>query len=276
MKYSFYILFFLVLTQAVMATSVERKIIIENNQFYFTTIDEQFQIATLHTGKISQPLDSAKLFALPAGRNYDYPINPFSWDLYKGTFYGINFLTHPMNSRNAALKRFPLSSLEVWNDKITALDMIMKSIDQNTFTRNDPYQYVSSKSNVLNHFFYDGIAMNDTSYFMAICNNNEISIWNYNEKKWVQGIDQKFPFNNYFSLFKMNKKLYLVTSEGSIFSVENYRLTLVKNKSLGDKLANYIMIENRDNKTFSIMKSSQLNFAQPLDKQIVKNAVKLF
>ena len=68
----------------------------------------------------------------------------------------------------------------------------------------------------------------------------------------------------------------MVTSEGSIFSVKNYRLTLVKNKTLGAKLADCILIEDRDHKTFSFMKSSQLNFAQPLDKQIAKSAVKLF
>ena len=259
-----------------MAKNVERKIIIVNDQFYFTSIDEEFQIATLHTGKISQPLDSAKLLALPLGRNYNFPIIPFSWDVCKDNFYGINFLVHPLNSKMEALKRLPLSSLQPWSDKITVKDMILKSFNENRFTRNEPYQYVTTKSNTLDHFFYDGIAMNDSSYFMAISNNYEISIWNYNEKKWAHGVDQKFQSENYFSLFKFNKKLFLVTAEGKFFSVQDYSLVLLEGKTLGDILANCIIIENRDNKTISVIKKDQLDFGQPLDKQIAKKAKKIF
>ena len=118
--------------------------------------------------------------------------------------------------------------------------------------------------------------MNDSSYFMAISNNHEISIWNYNEKKWAHGVDQKFQSENYFSLFKFNKKLFLVTAEGKIFSVQDYSLVLLEGKTLGDILANCIIIENRDNKTISVIKNDQLDFGQPLDKQIAKKAKKIF
>ena len=67
--------------QSALPQKIERKIIIKNNNFYYTTIDEEFQIATLHIGKTTDSLNAAKHYALPAGRNYDEPVNPFSWDV---------------------------------------------------------------------------------------------------------------------------------------------------------------------------------------------------
>jgi len=275
MKSFFYILFFLLITLGAFAQEMERKIIIVNSRYYFTTIDPEFQIATLHTGKISEPMSSAKLLALPAGRNYAEPINPFSWDLFKGNFYGINFLSHPMNDRNEAIKRFPVTSLQAWNKDLKPIDMIMKSVDAPMLTTNDPYAYVIKKSNTLEHFFYDGIAMNDSSYYMAISNKDEISFWNYDGKKWNQGPEQKFDTENYFSIFKWNNKLYIIRGDGQLFVVNDLKLTMLK-KSIGGPLSNYTIIENRDNKSISFVKNKDLDYGQGLDKLLSKKAVKLF
>lgn len=258
-----------------LAQELERKIIIENNQFYYTTIDSEFQVATLFTGLVTESMKSAKSFAIPAGRNYAEPIIPFSWDLCMGSFYGINFLSHPLNDRFEALKKFPIASLEMWSDKIKPIDLILKSVDQNMYTNNAPYQAVLAKSSILNDFFFDAIAANDSSYFVAICNDHFISIWNYDGKKWTHGQEQKFPFTGYFTLTKTNNKLFLITGQGQIYSIQNLDLTVVKNKSLSGALSDYTIVENRDEKSIYVFKNKDLNFSQPFDKLLSKKAIKL-
>ena len=51
--------------------------ITESGNYYFTTIDELTQLATLHTGKDTSKIKSAKKLAMPVGRNFDDPIIPF-------------------------------------------------------------------------------------------------------------------------------------------------------------------------------------------------------
>ncbi|MDD5569826.1 MAG: hypothetical protein PHD97_01570 [Bacteroidales bacterium] len=276
MRYFIYIFVFLITAVVTVAQNIERKIVIENNQFYYTSIDEEFQIATLHTGKISESLKSARLLALPAGRNYAEPVNPFSWDLHNDNFYCVNFILHPLNDRNEALKRFPVSTLKTWSNEVNVMDMLMKSVDRNMFAPNNPYQYIVSKSNIFNCFFYDGIALNDSSYFVAICNNNLISIWNYNGKKWEHGSDMEFPYCNYFSLFIHNENLYLISGEGNIFSVKDYSMALVNDKSVGDALSDCVIIENRDDNSISVMKNNNIDFNRALDEQIINKAIKIF
>ena len=178
MKYISLILFYFVASTFVDGQNIERKIIIENGKYYYTTIDEEFQIATVHIGKSTEALKEAKHFALPAGRNYDAPINPFSWDLNKGFIYAINFLVHPLNDRNEALKKIKLSSLQEWDSTVTSIKLLMQSVDQNMFALNDPYIFTTKRSNILTNFYFDGIAINDSSYCMVMTNNDELTVWN--------------------------------------------------------------------------------------------------
>ena len=66
MKPFFALLFFSFISFAISAQMIERKIIIENSHFYYSTIDEEFQIATLHVGNVSDGLKKSKKHS-PAG-----------------------------------------------------------------------------------------------------------------------------------------------------------------------------------------------------------------
>ncbi|MGZ4048179.1 MAG: hypothetical protein ACXVNN_02385, partial [Bacteroidia bacterium] len=220
MKSFFGSLFFMFISIALTAQALERKIIIENKHFYYTTIDAEFQIATLHIGNVSEALKTGGNLALPAGRNYDDPINPFSWDVLKDDFYAVSFLNHPLNDRNEALKRVKISSLQEWdNNKVTVLSMIMKSIDLPPFAYNDPYLSTIKRSNTLNNFFYDGIAISDSSYYMVITNNGELSIWNYNGLAWKSSEIQKIPVDGFFTLFELKKHPYLILNNGQVYEI---------------------------------------------------------
>jgi hypothetical protein len=276
MKKLLSLFFFSYLVFTINAQSIERKMVISGGVFFYTTIDEEFQMATLHKGKFSATLKSEKKLALPAGRNYNHPVVPFSWDVLKTNFYGISFLTHPLNDRNEALKRLPISDLKEWSDKVTIPDMLMKSVDQNMFAYNDPYLFILKRSNVLDHFFYDGIALNDSSYMMAIANNGELSIWNYNGINWQHGTIQSLPTDDYFSLFAVGKKAYLAAASGQIYEIVNNTVMAVSVKAIGEPLNNGFLIVNKDDRSVYFMKNSQLDKTTPLNKQLRKKAIKLF
>lgn len=276
MKKLFAIFVFFMIASVSQAQPIERKIVISHNTFFYTTIDVEFQLATLHKGNISSALNAAKDLALPAGRNYDQPIVPFSWDVLNNTVYAVNFLAHPMNDKNEALKRFPISGLQEWSDKITMTDMLMKSVDQNMFAYNDPYMFVLKRSNILDHFFYDAIAINDSSYLMAIANNGELSIWNYNGTKWEHGNIIQLKTDDYFTLFPFGKKVYMALSSGDVYEVTKNNVIAVPGKTIGEPLSNGFIILNKDDNSVCFMKNSQLDKITPLNKQIKKKAIKIF
>ncbi|MBL0327944.1 MAG: hypothetical protein IPP64_00655 [Bacteroidetes bacterium] len=60
MQKTFFVSFFIFLTSLLLGQSIERKIIIQNGNYFFTTIDDNNQLATLHTGKDTAAIRNAK------------------------------------------------------------------------------------------------------------------------------------------------------------------------------------------------------------------------
>ena len=258
------------------AQSIERKIIIQNGKYYYTTIDPEFQMATLHTGNYADPLKTEIKLALPAGRNYNDPVVPFAWDLFNTSFYAINFLNHPLNDRNEAIKKFDAGTLTEWSDKVTVQDMLMKSIDNNMFTYNLPYMSLLNKTNTLNNFYYDAVAMNDTAYYMAIANNGEFSLWNYNGVCWKQGKVHSLPLSGYFTLLASKKQLFLFLNDGSAKQLTMNEMITANDKSVKTTLSNGFFVMNKDENTIKFMKNDQLNQEKPLSELVKKKAITIF
>lgn len=256
--------------------TVERKIVIKDNLFFYTTIDEENQLGTLHTDSISKPLKNAKKLALPAGRNYREPINPFSWDIRDRSMYAVSFLDHPLNNKNEALKCFMLSSLQEWNDTLTPISLIMKSVDQNMFAYNEPYKFMKHQSNTLSGFQFDGILLEDSSYTMVIVNNNELSIWNYAHKKWTHSQLQSFAINGFFSLFEANKQLYIILNNGNIHKVLKEKIQQTPDKVTTRPLTENTLILDRDKNTVRLIKNNELNMKTPFNELIEKKAISIF
>lgn len=272
----FFVSFFILLSCCVFSQSLERKIIIQNGNYFFTTIDELTQLATLHTGKDTAKLKNAKLLAMPAGRNFDDPIVPFSWDLVDTSVFAISFLLHPLNDRNEAIKRMNIASLKEWNKITTPMDLIMLSVDMNPFAYNDPYLFVTRRSNTISGFFYDAVVVNDTSFVMAISNNGELSIWNYNGKEWKHSEVQKFPVEGFFSLFTLKNKTYLATNVGGLYEISLKGIEAAENKSAGTNLSSSTLIINKDDNTVWYIKNNDINQHTPLNELIKKKAVRIF
>ena len=275
MQKTFFVSFFILVSSVVFAQSIERKIIIQNGNYYFTTIDELTQLATLHTGKDTSKIKNAKKLAMPAGRNFDDPIIPFCWDVVDTSVYAISFLLHPLNDRNEAIKSMNINSLKEPSKTVTPMDLIMLSVDMNPFAYNDPYLFVTRRSNTIEGFFYDGIAVNDSSYTMAISNNGELSIWNYNGKEWKHSEVMKFPIDGYFSLYAMNGKTYLIHNNGITQEVSVDGVSKAK-EDMGARIKDGIIIINKDKKRVYYIENKDLNSQTPLDELINKKALLIF
>lgn len=254
------------------AQNIERKIIIDKDQCYFTTIDPEFQIATLHVVAIDKPLKTAKEYAIPAGRSLSTPVIPFSWDLSGQNLFAINFMNNALNNRRNAIKCIPLHSLIVWNDKLSISDVVMKSTEVMPYTRFEPYAYVTEKSNLLDHFFFDCIATSDSSLCLAISNNGELSIWEFRNNSWTKGEELKMVNDNFFSLFNDQHQTYLITSSGAVHAVQNNRLKKQPETSLNNSLADGILIIDKVNRRILFLENAKLN-RQKSVAEIVKDAI---
>ena len=146
----------------------------------------------------------------------------------------------------------------------------MYGVEMNPFAYNEPYLFVTRRSNILEGFFFDGISTSE-GYTMAISNNGELSIWNYNGKEWKHGEVLKLPFDGCFSLFEKNKKTYLIMNSSEIYEVSTSGVVSTK-KNIGATLKGVILIINKDNKTVSFIKNSDLNQSTPLNELITKKA----
>jgi hypothetical protein len=224
---------------------IDRKVIVEDGNYYYVKIHEYNQIGTLHVLKGTDLPDSGKAYALPAGRSYFEPVNPFSWDVADSFVYAISFLDHPLNDRNEALKRFEMSALKQWSEGVRPEELMMYSVDYNMYAYNEPYQYMIKQSNILEGFFFDAVEWKD-GYWMVIANQGKLMVWKYNDGQWSHSelLDQ--PTNAYFSLVIHDDQLNLVTNGGEIYSVSIKGLESVKKGGASMSLNNGVLIEDRD------------------------------
>lgn len=271
-------IFILLILQALSAISQnpERKIIIENGVCYYTTIDPEFQIATLYAVAFDKPMKMAKKYVLPAGRNVSIPIIPFSWDMVGKDVFAINFMNNALNNRRNAIKRIPINTLNEWTEKTSISDVVMKSTEIQPYIPFEPYSYITDKSSVLDHFFFDAVATTDSSFCFAVSNNGELTIWHHANKKWERGETINMQTNDFFSLFLYKKQVYLATSEGKIYAIQNNTLLIPTEKNINKLLADGVLIVNKMNNTVSFIDKAKLNEQKSLEEMMKSSSIPLF
>lgn len=259
----------------VYAQNIERKIILKDSKLYYTTIDSHLQIATLHTVSVTDSVTPFVRLAVPAGRNYREPLNPFCWDINTYFFYAINFVDHPMNNKFNAIKRIPLTSLREWDSLNTPRKILSKSTEQPIYCDFQPYKFIVSKSSELDHFFFDAIVRKDSSYSLVIANKGELSVWCYKEKKWSQS--SAFPFNldHFFTLFEHKGKLFMLQSNGHIYELSMNKAPVLKKLRTVKPLTEGVLLINKDQEKILFIKDNQLNWKLP-PKDIIKKAINIF
>ena len=240
---------------------IDRKIIIEDDQYYCVTIDERYQIGTLHTASIQDTLLHGKALALPAGRSLLSEDKPLSWDLRDTNIYAVSFMDHPMNDRNEAIKLLSLNQLKSW-ESTRPEEVIMHSVDHNMLVYNDPYKNVISRSKFLDGFYFDALFFNG-AYWMLTCHNNELFCWKYENDTWQSSELQKVNFEGNFSLFIEDNALMLLSKSGSIYRVSMEGIQLEKEGEKGFDLNKVILVENRDTGSLSYLDKVHMDKEMP-------------
>lgn len=237
----------------------ERKIIIEDGEYFYVTVDDNYQIGTLFRGSINRPITEGKSYALPAGRGMSAETNPLAWDVEDGSMYAISFLDHSLSDRNESIKKFSLSDLKQWGDEGVGIgEMIMESVDHHMYILNEPYLFIQSRSKYLHHFYFDAIYANG-AYWMAIGNNDELTIWKCTDTGWEHSEVFEFPISGPFSLIENGEQLTLRTSDTELFNVGLEQVTSAELAKPGVFLKDIVLVENRDENKNYYIKSGLLN-----------------
>lgn len=260
------------------AQEFERKVIIKDGVFYYVSVDENLQIGTLYKGDMDELLKEAKAYAIPAGRGVSAQTNPLAWDIDGKEMIAVNFMDHSLNDRYEAIKKFSLKDLKMWGTSLTVDEVIMQSVDATQYVFNEPYYFVKERSDYLNHFYFDGVMLN-SNYWMAVTNNEELTIWNnLDSSNWQHGnVIKDFKVDGPFTLLTMNDGIYLITNSGKAFEVSILKgvSEVTLNVPATFRLKDIVLIDNRDNNTLSYMNRSQFNYEKSMKDMINEMAVEM-
>jgi hypothetical protein len=254
---------------------VERKIIIDKGICYYTTIDPEFQIATLYAFDFQKSIKSARKLVLPAGRNSNVPVIPFCWDIAGTDILAINFMNNARSNRKQAVKRIPIRSLNEWDEKTSISEVILSSSEYPPYTHFEPYIHTTETSTVLDHFFFDGIALSDSSFCFVMSNDEKLTSWYYQNTQWSRGEEIAMQPDGFFSLFAYKAQPYLILPDGSIYALKNNRITEQPEKKINAKLADVILIINKMNDTVLFINASAFDEKKSMA-ELMKNAVPIF
>lgn len=250
---------------------IERKIIVEKEQYYFFTINEETQLATLYTGSINEKLIKAKKYQMPIGREFNDAFNPLCFDINNGQFIGVNWILNSMNSRYEALKKFTLKDWLKPHPEWTVEDWAQVSFDQPTFAPNEPWDRMLEENNVLENCYFDLTQIENK--VMAICNQGKLRIWYFAGGKWIE----KSPaipvdFTSYFSLaFGNGSSICLVDAMGNVYKMNEAQTTINKVRSSNSIKPQILIVDKDKHKTYRI--AAETIEAATMDN--LKNIIKL-
>lgn len=232
--------------------AIERKIVIEHGQFYFFTIDEETQLATLHTGAVTEKLSSAAGYPVPIGRERAEAFNPLCFDISNNTLIGINWILNSNNSRYEALKKIDLRDWKKMRRDWTSEDWAQVSFDQPVLAPNVPWQEMIEANNVLDHCFFDLVQIE--SKIMAICNQGQLRIWAFAGEKWTP-LSKPVPvgFTRYFSLVSVKGAgIAVIDGQGSVYRLDEASGTMSKVKNGNETQAQLLIVDYDAYKTYTV------------------------
>lgn len=244
---SFFCLFFSIffLSQSAFAQlKIERKIIIQDGQFYFFTVDDETQLATLYSGSVNQKLKGVRKRLFPIGREFTEPFNPLAFDIYGDEFVGINWMLNSMNGRYEAIKKI---SIKDWNKvraEWTNEDWGQVSFDMPVAAPNEPWERMLDVNNVLENCFFDLIKSN--TIVMGVCNQGQLWIKEYKGNIWKNKAELKVPFTQYFTLVnRPNGQIGILDAASNYYALDEQKndLTLIRK---GNFLKAQIVIIDKD------------------------------
>jgi hypothetical protein len=259
------------------AQNFERKVIVKAGVFHYVSVDENLQIGTLYKGAMDGLLKEAKAYAIPAGRGISAQTNPLAWDIDGDDMYAVNFMDHSLNDRFEAIKKFGINDLKLWGPNVNVDELIMQSADAPMYVFNEPYFFIKNRSDYLNHFYFDGVVLNG-NYWMAVSNNEELTIWNHIGEEWYHSeVIENFKVDGPFSLLAAGEAVCLITNNGKAYqiTVNEGAKAVTFSVDATFKLNDVVLIDDRDKKAIYYMKTSQFNYEKSMTDMFNEMAIKV-
>lgn len=231
---------------------IERKIIIDKGQYYFFTVDDETQLATLYTGALDEKLIRAKKYPMPIGRELNDVFNPLSFDINDGKLVGINWILNSMNSRYEAIKKINIRDWLKPHPEWTIEDWAQVSFDQPLLVPNEPWERMIEENNVLENCFFD--IMQIEAKVMAICNQGKLRIWHSAGGRWVKKSTAiPVDFISYFSLASIKSgTICLVDAFGNVYKINDAETAITKVRTSVNPKPQILIVDNDHFKTYTI------------------------
>lgn len=228
---------------------IDRKIIIEQGQYYYCSIDNETQLATLHFGIAKQKLGQANHKLIPIGRAIEDPLNPLCFDIQHNEILGVNWILNSNNSRHDAIK---LIKLKDWKPKNTfSTEKILSiSFEQNTYANNEPWLKMLADTNVLYHCFFDLIQLKQR-LVMAVCNQNKLRISFFENGVWSHHALINFEPQGYFSLVFNGTSLGIIDAQGNVY-IYNEQSNTLKNVAIAHNTDQLLIVDKDHNALYTI------------------------
>ncbi|MFT5822009.1 MAG: hypothetical protein ACI8ZM_003265 [Crocinitomix sp.] len=259
------------------AQDFERKVIIKDGMFNYVSVDDNLQIGTLYKGAMGGLLKDAKAYAIPAGRGISAQTNPLAWDIAGEDMYAVNFMDHSLNDRYESIKKFAIKDLKLWGANVTIDELIMQSVDAPMYVFNEPYYFIKGRSDFMNHFYFDGVVQ-EGNYWMAVTNNEELTIWNHIGDEWYHSeVIENFKVDGPFSLLTVGESIYLITTNGKAYqiSVNGGAVEVTFSVDATFRLNDVVLIDDRDKDEIYYMNKSQFNYEKSMTDMLSEMAIKV-
>lgn len=221
----------------------ERRIIIEADTFYAVEIDRPTQVGKLYKGNINQPVDSAVIYALPAGaRMRNKTPQSFAWTLHNDSIYCINATEYAMNSHVNSLKAIPLKFLGHYDAKANPTKLLIQAALGNCRIKNIPLSETYAEYVYADDLYYDLVMYNNTLYqFIAVM--DEFKAWHYENGQWTASDVLPMKFEGPFVAYVRGDRISLVNGRGDEFEYPS-----LKHNPAGSNTdpAKMLLVEDRD------------------------------
>lgn len=236
----------------------ERKLIIENDRYTYVTVNDNYQLATLYRGNINEPLREAVRYQLPLGRNLTAQLNPLAWDLTGDSIVAINFMDHVLNDRYESIKKIGVKGLEKWHEGIDIGSVMNRSVELPSYVLNQPYLFVKEQSDILNHFYFDLVVI-DQALWLVMSNNGSYVVWKYDGQKWEQSKVFEKTFRGYFTLIEKNQEPFLILSDGEMLKIALDKITVEQTPTANFELKDVVLVSDRDKGQHFFLKMNLLS-----------------
>lgn len=257
---SVFLLFcFITSKTAIGQLTIDRKIIIEQGQYYYCSIDNETQLATLYFGTAKQKLQQANHKIIPLGRAIEDPLNPLCFDIQHNEILGVNWILNSNNSRYDAIK---LIKLKDWKPKSTfnTEQILSISFEQNNYANNEPWLKMLADTNVLYQCFFDLIQLKQR-LVMAVCNQNKLRISFLENGVWRHHALINFEPKGYFSLLFNGTSLGIIDAQGNVYRYNEQSNTL-KNVAIAHNTDQLLIVDKDHNTLYTIKQEAIAAAAQ--------------